>query len=111
MAQQAVIKTYTDAISGLASTLTDDASCIMSSQCLFIGSNIAISILFKLANPPLLAGLCIQDQRERMEVVRLLKASRDRAGWPFYPLSDHLQMTWNGLSDSPLPRNIHHSHN
>jgi len=85
MAQQAVVKTYTDAICGLALTLTDDASCIMSSQCLFI------------------AGLCIQDQRERMEVVRLLKTSRERAGWPFNPLSDHLQMIWNGLSESPLP--------
>ena len=45
MAQQAVVKTYTDTICGLASTLTDDASCIMSSQCLFIGNDIPTSIL------------------------------------------------------------------
>lgn len=75
----------------------------MSSQCLFIGKKILVSVSVQLADPHLLAGLCIQDQRERLEVVRLLKASRERGGWPFNPLSDHLQMIWNGLSDSPLP--------
>ena len=102
MAKQATVKTYTDAICGLASTLTDDASAIMSSQCLFIGK-IPRSVSFAISSPTFLAGLCIQDQRERLEVVRLLKASRERAGWPFNPLSDHLQMIWNGLTESPLP--------
>jgi hypothetical protein len=44
--QQAALAKYADIICGIATTLTDDASRIMSSQCLFIGTcSIVITIL------------------------------------------------------------------
>lgn len=44
--QQAALAKYVDIICGIATTLTDDASGIMSSQCLFIGaSSIMTTIL------------------------------------------------------------------
>lgn len=55
--QQATIKACAAAICGLASSLTDDASSIVSSQCLFIGEEISRPqwLLHKLNQPPQLA--------------------------------------------------------
>ncbi|RVX69130.1 hypothetical protein B0A52_06843 [Exophiala mesophila] len=80
-AQQAIVQRCAETICGVGSVLVDDDSVPASSQ----------------------SGLCIQAPRERSEIVRLLKQHRHTLGWPVKPLSDDLQMIWNGLSKSPLP--------
>ncbi|KAL2401083.1 hypothetical protein ABEF95_010139 [Exophiala dermatitidis] len=84
--QQKEIATYVETICGLAATTASDyASSIMTSQCLFI------------------AGLCIRDPRQRTALIELLDACRRSSSWPIQSLSAELQMIWNGLHKNPLP--------
>ncbi|KAF4619046.1 hypothetical protein G7Y89_g14800 [Cudoniella acicularis] len=64
-------------ICGIAMTLTDNASSVMSSQCLYI------------------AGMCIQDSRQRQAVLGMLDSCRQRIGWPIKSLGEELQAFWD----------------
>ncbi|KZL68855.1 Zn(II)2Cys6 transcription factor [Colletotrichum tofieldiae] len=63
-------------VCGIGMTLTDYPSSIMSSQCLFI------------------AGLPLENSRERNCVLEMLDACRDRSGWPIKPLGEELKARW-----------------
>ncbi|OHW91843.1 catalytic activity [Colletotrichum incanum] len=63
-------------VCGIGMTLTDYPSSIMSSQCLFI------------------AGLPLENSRERNCVLEMLEACRDRSGWPIKPLGEELKARW-----------------
>ncbi|KAJ5369893.1 uncharacterized protein N7496_005985 [Penicillium cataractarum] len=74
--RQSVIKRCIDDIGGIAMTLTDNASSLMSSQALFI------------------AGMFTQDTQTRWAIVELLDLCRDRTGWPTRSLGNELQHIW-----------------
>ncbi|CZS97471.1 uncharacterized protein RAG0_06541 [Rhynchosporium agropyri] len=59
-------------ICGIATTLNDYASSVLSSQ----------------------SGTCVQDSKERKAVVGLLRTCRQRTGWPIKPLEQELQTLW-----------------
>lgn len=82
MEQQIVLARCVGYICGIAMTLSDDASCIMSSQCLFI------------------AGMCIQDVLQREAVIKLIDSCRQRTGWPIKSLSEELKEFWDGAHGS-----------
>ncbi|WQF87763.1 Putative zn(2)Cys(6) fungal-type DNA-binding domain, fungal transcription factor [Colletotrichum destructivum] len=63
-------------VCGIGMTSTDYPSSFMSSQCLFI------------------AGLPLEDSRERNFVLELLEAHRLRSGWPIKPLGEELKARW-----------------
>ncbi|KAF2017938.1 hypothetical protein BU24DRAFT_420983 [Aaosphaeria arxii CBS 175.79] len=76
MEQQKVLTAYSTIICQLAIPLTDAASSVMSSQCLYI------------------AGLCIQDTKHREAVVGLIDGCHRRVGWPRVSLSVDLREQW-----------------
>ncbi|CCF39936.1 hypothetical protein CH063_10637 [Colletotrichum higginsianum] len=63
-------------VCGIGMTSTDYPSSFMSSQCLFI------------------AGLPLENSRERSFVLELLEAHRLRSGWPIKPLGEELKARW-----------------
>lgn len=74
--QQTLLSRCVDQICGIAQSLSDTASSILSSQCLFI------------------AGNCTQDGRRREQIVNLINTCRQRTGWPTKPLEDELRELW-----------------
>jgi hypothetical protein len=88
-------------ICGVAMTLTDDASGLMSAQALFIGK-IHKSYAYRVRRYKLiflaLAGMYIQDRQARICVLELINLCRQRTGWPATPLIDELKELW-GTSD------------
>ncbi|GME48668.1 zn 2cys6 transcription factor [Neofusicoccum parvum] len=74
--QQREIARCVDTICGIAKPLIDGAASLMSSQCLYI------------------AGLCVQDTKQREAILELIKKCRHRTGWPIKPLEDELQTLW-----------------
>ncbi|KIW06993.1 uncharacterized protein PV09_02649 [Verruconis gallopava] len=74
--QQKHLRTCASYICGIARGLTDGASSILSSQCLFI------------------AGTCINDIQSREEITMLLRTCRARVGWPVQSLEDELKGIW-----------------
>ena len=90
------VESWIHIVCGVGMTLTDGASSILSSQCIFIGKqdpHVANSVSF-IADKMLLAGMFCQDRREREEVLRLLAGCRSRTGWPANPLQDELKEIW-----------------
>ncbi|KAK9427544.1 fungal-specific transcription factor domain-containing protein [Lipomyces doorenjongii] len=79
--QQANIKHCVETICGIAMRLTDDASSLMSAQCLYI------------------AGLCVQESQGREAVLELLDSCRQRTGWPTTPLENELKSLWKKMAD------------
>ncbi|KAL4936593.1 hypothetical protein BDV06DRAFT_233258 [Aspergillus oleicola] len=82
--RQTRIRQCVEVICGIAMTLKDDASCLISSQCLFI------------------AGLFTQDTRARECVLDLLESCRRRAGWPVRSFGDELKKLWTS-HETPKP--------
>ncbi|KUJ17130.1 uncharacterized protein LY89DRAFT_685078 [Mollisia scopiformis] len=81
--QSRMISKYVNNICGIALTLTDHASSVMSSQCLYI------------------AGMCVQDTRQRETVLSMLESCRQRTGWPLRSLGEELQAFWESSEGFP----------
>jgi hypothetical protein len=89
-------------VCGIGMTLTDEASSMMSSQFLFIGTppcrNTSGSCLQleevnqNTNNVP--AGLFAQDERERAAIVEMIDAASEKSGWWAGSLGEDLRMTW-----------------
>ncbi|KAL4886965.1 fungal-specific transcription factor domain-containing protein [Aspergillus karnatakaensis] len=82
--RQARIRQGVEIICGIAMTLKDDASSLISSQCLFI------------------AGMFTQGNRSRECVLDLLESCRRRTGWPVHSFGDELKQLWT-TAESPKP--------
>jgi hypothetical protein len=91
---QSVIKRCVDDIGGVAMTLTDNGSSLMSSQALFIGACFSVDDMERRANY-FLAGIFTQDNQARGAIVELLDLCRDRTGWPTRSLAVELQQIWD----------------
>ncbi|OCL05624.1 hypothetical protein AOQ84DRAFT_366488 [Glonium stellatum] len=65
-----------DTISGIATTLEEDAASVISTQCLFG------------------AGLYTQDPAKRDAILDLIEAHQERTGWPVSSLRDELIAEW-----------------
>ncbi|KAJ5815078.1 hypothetical protein N7474_006855 [Penicillium riverlandense] len=74
--RQNVIKRCVEEICGIAMTLKDSPSSLMSSQALFI------------------AGIFTQEHYAREAILELLESCRGRTGWPVKPLGEELQQFW-----------------
>ncbi|GKZ62810.1 hypothetical protein AnigIFM49718_010235 [Aspergillus niger] len=74
--RQSAIKHYVEDICGIAMTLKDNASSLMSSQAVFI------------------AGIFTQEKRAREDILELLESCRARTGWPVRSLGVELQELW-----------------
>lgn len=74
--QQATLARFVNIICGIAATLTDDASGVMCSQCLFI------------------AGTCTPNAERRHGILQLINSCRQRTGWPIKPLAEELEAIW-----------------
>ncbi|TPR05478.1 Alpha/beta hydrolase family protein [Aspergillus niger] len=74
--RQSAIKHYVEDICGIAMTLRDNASSLMSSQAVFI------------------AGIFTQEKRAREDILELLESCRARTGWPVRSLGVELQELW-----------------
>ncbi|KAJ6072303.1 hypothetical protein N7467_010388 [Penicillium canescens] len=74
--RQIIIQHCVERICGIAMTLKDDASSLMSSQALFI------------------AGIFTQEPHAREAILELLESCRKRTGWPVRSLGDELQQIW-----------------
>ncbi|KAL4891989.1 fungal-specific transcription factor domain-containing protein [Aspergillus ambiguus] len=75
--RQRMIERCVEYICGIAMTLKDDASSLMSSQALFI------------------AGIFVQKQEARELILELLESCRGRTGWPVRSLGIELQELWS----------------
>ncbi|KAL4753905.1 hypothetical protein BDW72DRAFT_201136 [Aspergillus terricola var. indicus] len=73
---QTRIRQCVEIICGIAMTLHDDASGLISSQCIFI------------------AGMFTQESNSRECVVDLLESCRRRTGWPVHSFGDELKQIW-----------------
>ena len=95
--QRGLVAKYVNNICGIAMTLTDDASSVLSSQCLYIGMTRVFDMILPLMC--ILAGMCVQDSRQRIEILALVDTCRKRAGWPIQPLGDELQAFWEATDN------------
>ncbi|OJI88395.1 hypothetical protein ASPTUDRAFT_61042 [Aspergillus tubingensis CBS 134.48] len=73
--RQSAIKHYVEDICGIAMTLRDHASSLMSSQAVFI-------------------GIFTQEKHAREDILELLESCRARTGWPVRSLGVELQDLW-----------------
>ncbi|OTA60464.1 hypothetical protein K449DRAFT_415252 [Hypoxylon sp. EC38] len=80
--QQRLMEAAASIVCRIAMTLTDAASSLMSSQCLYI------------------AGLSIQNPQQRENVVRLIDGCHSKTGWPRASLSGDLKQDWAKLDSS-----------
>ncbi|CAH0042255.1 unnamed protein product [Clonostachys rhizophaga] len=76
MHRQKTIQDSIELVCGIGLTLTEDASSMMSSQCLFI------------------AGMFMQDDRQRVCLLEMLESCRDRCRWPASSLGLELEQIW-----------------
>ncbi|KAM0239585.1 hypothetical protein ACHAP5_008233 [Fusarium lateritium] len=74
--RQRNIQTNIDMVCGIGMTLTEDASSMLSSQCLFI------------------AGMFMQNPREKNCVLEMLDSCQRRCGWPTPSLRPELEQIW-----------------
>ncbi|KAL4804487.1 fungal-specific transcription factor domain-containing protein [Aspergillus unguis] len=74
--RQTRIQQCVEIVCGIAMTLKDDSSCVLSSQCLFI------------------AGLFTQGSNCRNSVLDLLESCRQKTGWPIHSFGDELKRIW-----------------
>ncbi|SPO06992.1 related to quinate transport protein [Cephalotrichum gorgonifer] len=77
MKRQKTIQDSIEMVCGIGMTLTEDASSMLSSQCLFI------------------AGMFMQNPRQRSCVLEMLDSCRDRCGWPTPSLGSELVRIWD----------------
>ncbi|KAL4739431.1 fungal-specific transcription factor domain-containing protein [Aspergillus similis] len=83
--RQTRIRQCVEIICGIAMTLNDDASGLISSQCIFI------------------AGMFTQGSNSRECVLDLLESCRRRTGWPVHSFGDELKQIWKS-HESPKPK-------
>jgi hypothetical protein len=97
--QVRLIKKYVANICGIAMTLTDNASSVMCSQCLFIGMFCIFPSSFTTQSygltENLKAGMCIQEPSKRESVLEMIDTCRQRTGWPIKALGDELKAFWD----------------
>ncbi|KAJ4026332.1 hypothetical protein NW752_001271 [Fusarium irregulare] len=74
--RQKEIQQSIEMVCGISMTLTEDASSMLSSQCLFI------------------AGMFMQDPRQKEAVLDMLDACQKRCGWPTPSLRFELEAIW-----------------
>ncbi|KAF4984478.1 hypothetical protein FZEAL_326 [Fusarium zealandicum] len=84
MKRQKTIQESIEMVCGIALTLSEDASTMLSSQCLFI------------------AGIFMQDSRQRSCVLEMLDSCRNRCGWPTPSLGSELEQIWGRSRESPI---------
>lgn len=89
-------------VCGIASNLTDFASGVMSSQCVYIGKSIQQIVLGFLFDIDFAssAGMSVEDTGQRDAVLKLLENCRARTGWPVKPLGDELSLIWQRFDKS-----------
>lgn len=100
--QKGMLKQGIMMVCGIASNLTDFASGVLSSQCVFIGKSISrVALKFPHDIHFLyLAGMSVEDAGQRAEVLRLLDDCRGRTGWPLKSLGDELTIIWQRFDKS-----------
>lgn len=100
--QKGMLKQGIMMVCGIASTLADFASGVMSSQCVFIGKLIFQVALKFLSNVEFrgLAGMSVEDIGQRVSVIQLLDDCRARTGWPVKSLGEELSMIWQRFDKS-----------
>ncbi|KAB5536256.1 hypothetical protein GE09DRAFT_971660 [Coniochaeta sp. 2T2.1] len=84
IARQETILDSLDVVCGIGTTITDDASSMLSSQCIFIALTVRDA----------LAGMFLRDQQKRRSVLVMLDACRNRCGWPTPSLASDLEQIW-----------------
>lgn len=93
LSRQKEIQESIKMVCGIGMILTEDASSMLSSQCLFIGrSPMQSSELYRLT--PWAAGMFMQNPRERECVVEMLDTCQKRCGWPTPSLRSELEQIW-----------------
>lgn len=105
--QQAIVKQCVNIICGIAVTLKDDASSLMSSQCVFIGMSMFISAK-NLSLTTISAGIFTQDDHVRKSILEFLDSCRQRTGWPVNPLGDELQELWTAYETPQTVLYLYH---
>lgn len=78
-------------VCGIGMTLTEDASSMLSSQCLFIGTFLLHNCDGLLTG---VAGMFMQDPRQKEAVLDMLDACQKRCGWPTPSLRFELEAIW-----------------
>ena len=78
-------------VCGIGMTLTEDASSMLSSQCLFIGTFPfhKLDVLLTVS-----AGMFMQDPRQKEAVLDMLDSCQKRCGWPTPSLKFELEAIW-----------------
>jgi hypothetical protein len=96
MKRQRLLEKSVETICGITIYLTDNASSLMSSQCLFVGASI---VHYYMTQRFLIysAGSCTQDPRKRAAIVELIDICQQRTGWPTKSLSEDLRVEWEQL--------------
>jgi hypothetical protein len=79
-------------VCGIGMTLTEDASSMLSSQCLFIGKAHPQNIRTLSNNS--LAGMFMQNPREKQFLLEMLDSCQKRCGWPTPSLTSELEQIW-----------------
>ncbi|KAH6983513.1 hypothetical protein BKA56DRAFT_483553, partial [Ilyonectria sp. MPI-CAGE-AT-0026] len=100
--QKGTLKQGIMMVCGIASNLTDFASGVMSSQCVFIGKLIQQIALGSLSGTDFAssAGMSVEDAGQRDAVLKLLENCRARTGWPVKSLGDELSLIWQRFDKS-----------
>lgn len=96
--QRRSLRECINAVCGIAMTLNDFASSVMTSQCLFIGmsppSNRKAPSRLNHCLVKTTAGGPLEDSGLRATVLNLLDSCRQRAGWPVDDLGEKLKSKW-----------------
>ncbi|KAM5343754.1 hypothetical protein ACJ41O_012291 [Fusarium nematophilum] len=93
--RQQTIQDSIEMICGIGMTLTEDASSMMSSQCLFIGKRLHEKVKATTdARMTAIAGMFMQDPHQRSCVLEMLDSCRKRCGWPTPSLGSELEQIW-----------------
>jgi hypothetical protein len=80
-------------VCGIGMTLTEDASSMLSSQCLFIGRFVSYKLSVLLIHHT--AGMFMQDPRQKDAVLEMLDSCQKRCGWPTPSLRSELEQIWD----------------
>lgn len=92
-----VLSKYIKRVCGIAKTQDDYESSVLSSQCLFIGMPFS-PVLITAADQ--IAGLSIENQSERDQVLEMLSERQQRCGWPTRSLGEELQDKWKTMDQA-----------
>ncbi|CAG7558034.1 unnamed protein product [Fusarium equiseti] len=89
--RQTEIQQSIEMVCGIGMTLTEDASSMLSSQCLFIGMSFFYRSDVLLIR---VAGMFMQDPRQKEAVLDMLDSCQKRCGWPTPSLRFELEAIW-----------------